>query len=787
MNKKNLISIFIILICVLFISNDVFAENPGQKGEIPTEAKTLKGDRPDLKITDVIAVKYPSPKDITLKNITKEYCGEITVKTNIKSSNDAWAIGIVISAPLERKSYYPEYMDELYRSNSTVGKGVFSVKKNSYYYSPGSETNEFKSYIYSSSELCKYNSLDVYVFKPYLTALGNQDQVQVYYTQIINGNQITNLSKGKVRSYDLKDSAGYLYHKNEYLDGITREPVYFYNIDYAYDVPFVKEEVEKKEVKSKTSSTSKESTIPCDDSFISVPGYPYNYKCSDDHKKYQVCINGVIDSEHVFSKNSKLKAILCKGEPIVSAPVIPSLPSEQSSLTSEQSTVLTIENEGYVSDVKFLYNSDWKDVTLIDYPNAYVFENKLQDSKIKINLDSFKEDKVYAIISTSSQKEKIETALKEIYQTGTFSNYTEQTENNPFVIDNKFSGFSKLKYNSNNIILEIKKENTTEDIIFIFMQKTKEDKISLLYTNFYALDQKSQSLFYFCLINKNIVDFYCKGHSCNLDISCLGSKRWDFNPNIFENITFTKVKTSETVPTESTSTEPVTPSTTPTTPTPDTQQTTVSLEKGADGCYTTNPSTLAKIKQENGIGITKQIFSGKRNANSIVFPTNNTGTDDDPSLTIAQIRAVFNRSSLDIPQKVKDASPAFYNLGLLYNIDPVYSLAFFRIEKSLFNQNSGSITSSIISKNDISGVSVCRCGGTKSGVYCSYPTLEQGIEAFYLNLVSGTNSAPNFYKDEKFQSVAIKWNRGNITSQEGITYSNQIITFLSDIYNWAGK
>lgn len=441
---------------------------------------------------------------------------------------------------------------------------------------------------------------------------------------------------------------------------------------------------------------------------------------------------------------------------------------------NKTSTVLNIENNSNLSDINFsLNNTNWYIVNKIDNPESYILGNKTQDKNLSINLDSFNEGPIYAIISTANKKTEIETELKQIYQTGAFTNYVRQTGTNQFKIDATFTGFSKLEYsldnNSKNLKINIKRENTLENIVLIFMQKST-DKVNLVYTNLYSLDNKSQSLFNYCMVNRNIVNFYCKGHNCSSNASCLSSGRWDFDPKIFEGLTPRAVEPTAPV-------VPIAPVITQQ-PTPPVEN--VTLQKGADGCYTSNPTTLAKIRQENGIGITKQQFSGKRTMSSIVLPTTNTGTDDDPSLTIAQIRTAFNRSGTNIPQKVKDASPAFYNLGLLYDIDPVFILAFFKAERSMFNQNSPSITQTMINNNDISGVSYCRCGGVDTGNYCSYPTLEQGIEATYLNLTRGTTYSPNLYRNKSFSAVSKSWNGKD-------SYVTSMTGYLADTYTWAGK
>lgn len=724
MNKKNIFKSIIVIFAIIFIANSVFAI-PGQKGEIPEAAKALKGDIIDLKIIDVNAFKYPAPKKITLGNSTNEYCGEITVKTNIKSSNDSWAIGILVSSPLQDKSFYPLYMDELY-STSEVGKTVFFVRKISYFYSPGSKTDEFISYVYASSELCKKDKLDVYVFKPHRIYFGYQDNVYVYFTQqSISGGELKNLSKGKVSSFDLKDNAKYLYHKDLYLDGRARKSVYFYNLDYAYDVPFTNSETPPAE-------TPPAETLPAETPSAETP----------------------------------------------SAETPPAETPPADDTTASQTPAqfnFTLNNLPMISEIKYKLaeETNYRTAKKINDSGIFLVDYLDKDKDFTITLPSqFNQGDLYVLVRQSDNTtEETTNEINNILATDILSKYAINDNYDISKIDS--TKLNKIKYtldSDRTFKFKATKSNRGSTTEFIFMQPSGTT-LNVTSALLYLFDHEQQSEYQLCEINKKILKLYCNGYDCNnLDISCLPKG------DLTTNVTYTPIDSGETKPPATP--EPPKP---PAQPTP--TQTGGPLEKGADGCYTTNPETLARIRQEGAIGITKQQFSGKRTRDSIVYPGTSDRTDDDPSLTVDQIRKVFNRSTLNIPQKVKDASPAFYNLGLIYNVDPVYSLAFFRAEKSLFNQNSPSVNQTLISHNDISGVTqVCRCGGEKvPGVhYCSYPTLEQGIEAFYKNLEIGTSWDPNLYKNKPFSQVAKTWSGKD-------SYVTNITTYLSDTYVWAGK
>lgn len=850
MNKKNLISIFIIIICILFISNGVFAETPQNF----------------IKINSV-NVTFPDSSNTRTCAVTINYSGEVKYASNIINS---W---LVVSGTFY---HHPHFL--------IAPKAIDSATKQAYLekladFSKRFWRNNSASYTYT------VNNKSVKIYKPNVTmaGLGVNSSYTTNITPCLDYSEIeviafvpphANLTNYGAKWDNVMTTNGNDFdlqrQRVEIVNNINRNPRYYVNLDNktaSVNAPTGGSQSNTSTVNCSTncSGYTKSTTYPtssvtvggqslsrgqvcykCNDSgtmadrcnpfngqksgfTLNLASYPdlkteicpnvgatntsgssgtpaqntdagrgsggtqtpaecpaeysmtfelypnQKFKCVVEGTipRYQSCsvTNGVVTISNVlsFENNSdQFRLSIC------SSIVQENQPTSNTVASNTPQNTLEILNNSNLSDINFsLNNTNWYIVNKIDNPESYILGNKTQDKNLSINLDSFNEGPIYAIISTANKKTEIETELKQIYQTGAFTNYVRQTGTNQFKIDATFTGFSKLEYsldnNSKNLKINIKRENTLENIVLIFMQKST-DKVNLVYTNLYSLDNKSQSLFNYCMVNRNIVNFYCKGHNCSSNASCLSSGRWDFDPKIFEGLTPRAVEPTAPV-------VPIAPVITQQ-PTPPVEN--VTLQKGADGCYTSNPTTLAKIRQENGIGITKQQFSGKRTMSSIVLPTTNTGTDDDPSLTIAQIRTAFNRSGTNIPQKVKDASPAFYNLGLLYDIDPVFILAFFKAERSMFNQNSPSITQTMINNNDISGVSYCRCGGVDTGNYCSYPTLEQGIEATYLNLTRGTTYSPNLYRNKSFSAVSKSWNGKD-------SYVTSMTGYLADTYTWAGK
>ena len=224
-SKKMFISIFVIFISILFLSNSIFALNTGQKCTKPDYCRNSNAT--DLKIRSIVAKKYDTPKIID----DISYCGEVKITTNYYSSNDDYRIGIVISAPLENKSFYPSLMFDLYNGSTRYTQ---IVRTNYFGFTSANETNEFTTKI-RLNQICNKDIIDVYVFKPYLVGFGNQDNVFYCFkgqnTGFISTEFISD-KDGAGAGLDLKSNKNKLYE--------TTDSYYFYNMDYAYGVPFTK-------------------------------------------------------------------------------------------------------------------------------------------------------------------------------------------------------------------------------------------------------------------------------------------------------------------------------------------------------------------------------------------------------------------------------------------------------------------------------------------------------------------------------------------------------------------
>ena len=231
-SKKIILSIFVIFAIFLMAAN-VFAANPGQKGAKPSVCNSpmISHGSVDLKITGINLIKYAT-KDASGN------CGEITINTNINSGTDLTAMGIVVSVPLEEKSNYAEYMNDIYSEGSQEGKNLWKMCSGSSYaacVSPSNNSKVHKYYI-SNSNLCNSNKLDVYIFKPNSSGVTEQDNVSacVLYDQS-GPAYITDFE------LDLGMKANQLYkitsasHSDIPNSYIIK---YFYNLDYVYGVPF---------------------------------------------------------------------------------------------------------------------------------------------------------------------------------------------------------------------------------------------------------------------------------------------------------------------------------------------------------------------------------------------------------------------------------------------------------------------------------------------------------------------------------------------------------------------
>lgn len=281
MDKKTIL-LMSIMIVILF-SSQVFAYET--KGQIPAQAQVLKDDIYDLKIVSVKAIKH----DVPINQNNKNYCGEIEIITNLRSESGSRALGILVSLPLDDKSKYPKYINELYKSKKYTGTSVMLSKENgnTFLYSPENKVNTFNILIYDN-KLCDAEFLDVYVFKPYHVGLGTQNNVLVYTKEGYEGQSTYDV---KNYGYDLEKYANSLYNINNennkfntHINSsfIILEESYYYNVDYAYGVPVSKSNedvenkykktffqniiqnnnpnVEKDEKKSEETSTPKEET-----------------------------------------------------------------------------------------------------------------------------------------------------------------------------------------------------------------------------------------------------------------------------------------------------------------------------------------------------------------------------------------------------------------------------------------------------------------------------------------------------------------------------------------------
>lgn len=623
MNKKNLISIFIILICALFISNVIFAETPQNF----------------IKINSV-NVTFPDSSNTRTCAVTINYSGDVKYASNIINS---W---LVVSGTFY---HHPHFL--------IAPKAIDSATKQAYLekladFSKRFWRNNSASYTYT------VNNKSVKIYKPNVTmaGLGVNSSYTTNITPCLDYSEIEVIAfvppHANLTNYDAKWDNVMTTNGNDFdlqrqrveiVNNINRNPRYYVNLDNktaSVNAPTGGSQSNTSAVNCSTncSGYTKSTTYPtssvtvggqslsrgqvcykCNDSgtmadrcnpfngqksgfTLNLASYPdlkteicpnvgvtntsgssgtpaqntdagrgsggtqtpaecpaeysmtfelypnQKFKCVVEGTipRYQSCsvTNGVVTISNVlsFENNSdQFRLSIC------SSIVQENQPTSNTVASNTPQNTLEILNNSNLSDINFsLNNTNWYIVNKIDNPESYILGNKTQDKNLSINLDSFNEGPIYAIISTANKKTEIETELKQIYQTGAFTNYVRQTGTNQFKIDATFTGFSKLEYsldNSKNLKINIKRENTLENIVLIFMQKST-DKVNLVYTNLYSLDNKSQSLFNYCMVNRNIVNFYCKGHNCSSNASCLSSGRWDFDPKIFEGLTPRAVETT---------------------------------------------------------------------------------------------------------------------------------------------------------------------------------------------------------------------------------------------------
>lgn len=195
-----------------------------------------------------------------------------------------------------------------------------------------------------------------------------------------------------------------------------------------------------------------------------------------------------------------------------------------------------------------------------------------------------------------------------------------------------------------------------------------------------------------------------------------------------------------------------------------------SLEKGIDNCYTTNPKTLEILRSKN-LNLAKKETS-RKDLSSIVVPSKF-------SLSYEDILKIASPKPNDYKahEKFITAIPTLYNLCAIYGIDPVFVLAKFRNEKSMYNLIAGNYDNGeLVRSNNPTGIkriNGCACGGKRylKGEFCQYPTLDAGFEATLLNLIN-TKS----YNNKTLGEVAKIW-------AEDPNYDKNLLKNINYFYN----
>ena len=215
----------------------------------------------------------------------------------------------------------------------------------------------------------------------------------------------------------------------------------------------------------------------------------------------------------------------------------------------------------------------------------------------------------------------------------------------------------------------------------------------------------------------------------------------------------------------------------------------ITLEKAANGCYTSNTASIAILRGED-IGKTKTYFTQRRTASSIPYNSDPNNTNTNPSLTIAQINTILsNRTNYEPPSELQGMGAIFYNLGVLYDIDPIYALAFFSQEYSMYNQVVGTFKKNnsgyngYVSRANIAGISNgtgCLCGQRNTdGSYCKYNSIAEGIEGFYRYLKE--QNSGSLYRNKTVTQVAGIWNTVNPN------YGTELTSKINTLYSIVGK
>lgn len=203
-----------------------------------------------------------------------------------------------------------------------------------------------------------------------------------------------------------------------------------------------------------------------------------------------------------------------------------------------------------IKDVSYKIDNVWHKAKTIDSPESYIIDYKNKTKTIQVHLSGFNKDQpIFAIITTPEKLYDIDTELntildeinnfnlnnpasniKESAKTHSFKKYTNQSN---YIINNSFKidYWDSINFNlgaQNQFNFNIEKGTENNLFVLIFMQFSDDSQlINLAYVNLYVLDNKELSTFNLCEINRNIVDFYCKGEKCNIPKSCLD--RWDFD------------------------------------------------------------------------------------------------------------------------------------------------------------------------------------------------------------------------------------------------------------------
>ncbi|HOZ35822.1 MAG TPA: hypothetical protein PLK55_02465, partial [archaeon] len=244
-------------------------------------------------------------------------------------------------------------------------------------------------------------------------------------------------------------------------------------------------------------------------------------------------------------------------------------PENQPEPVASQQIKLDFTVFSTIPDVKYSTTNTWYNARKINDPEAYLIDYRNDKKSISVNLSSFNYTKpLYAIIATPDHSDKIYGYLANVKSTGDFKDYTLQSNfrissntltTNPAAMEYTLGPDKTFKFSIDPKI--------NDKFVLIFMQLSDAGSlINLAYTNLYHLDYNAQSIYQLCEINRNIINFYCKGYDCKVPGSCID--RWDFNASKLEGIQGIPVDAIPGAPTPPvTPTPPVeTPSVTPTPP-----------------------------------------------------------------------------------------------------------------------------------------------------------------------------------------------------------------------------